>query len=862
MAQYTPMIEQYLRIKAQHKDAFLFFRLGDFYELFFDDAIKAAQELEITLTKRGGQDPIPMCGVPHHSADLYISKLIDKGYKIAICEQMEDPQQAKGIVRREVIQVITPGTVMDNSMIDEKKNNFISAISFFNKDQFGLATSDITTGESRVTLISGGWEALVTELSTLKPREIILSPTSDMSFQNKVMTHFPVVISYEDKTDVGLEFQRVIAHLDEEKLVTTFGRLLNYLLRTQKRSLDHLQTVQVYNVNQFLKIDSYSKRNLELLDTIRDQDRKGSLVWLLDKTVTAMGGRELKQWIERPLIQKNEIERRLNMLESFKEHFILREEIREILKQIYDLERLAGKISFGSINARDLIQLKQSLVQVPKLIQSCSQLNCPDINELISRLPSFTDLTALLGRALLDDPAPTLKEGGIIRDGYHEELDTYREITKNGKTWIKELEQNEREATGIKSLKIGFNRVFGYYIEITKANLHLLPEGRYERKQTLANSERYITKELKEIETKMLEAEEKMHDLEYTLFLQLRDKVKESINDFQFVAKRISEIDVLQGLAIVSEEHHYVRPSFHETDLQIKNGRHPVVEKVLLDTHYVENDIQLNKEEYMLLITGPNMSGKSTYMRQLALIAIMAQMGSFVPADEAILPIFDQIFTRIGAADDLVSGQSTFMVEMLETNYALANATERSLILLDEIGRGTSTYDGMALAQAIIEYIHNEIGAKTLFSTHYHELTVLEDHLPHLKNIHVKAIEENDEVVFLYKVHPGAADKSYGIHVAKLAELPQLLIERARALLQTFEALSNKEISASHESMQEERQTSQLSFFEESLIENESVEGSIIQELTNINLLEMTPLEAMNSLYELQEKAKATLKKR
>lgn len=855
-------MKQYLSIKAKHKDAFLFFRLGDFYELFFDDAIKAAQELEITLTKRGGQDPIPMCGVPHHSADFYISKLIDKGYKIAICEQMEDPEHAKGIVKREVVQIITPGTVMNSSMIDEKENNFISAISFFDDDQYGLATSDITTGESRVTLITGGWEALVTELTVLNPRELIVPTEGEESFQNKLGEQLHVVLSYEDDTTIGQEFERVIHNLNEEKLVESFGRLLNYLLRTQKRSLDHLQAADVYSVDQFLKIDSYSKRNLELLDTIRDQDRKGSLVWLLDKTVTAMGSRQLKQWIERPLIQHIQIEKRLNILESFTNQFFPREEIREILKDIYDLERLAGKISFENINARDLIQLKQSLIQVPKLIQSCTQLNCRDLTDLVQDLPSFTDLTTLLGQALLDDPAPTLQEGGIIRDGYHEELDAYREVRTNGKTWIKELEQREREATGIKSLKVGFNRVFGYYIEITKANLHLLQEGRYERKQTLANSERYITEELKEIERKMLEAEEKMHTLEYTLFQQLRDQVKEYINDLQLLAKRISKIDVLQGLAVVSEEHHYVRPSFHENELMIKNGRHPVVEKVLTHSQYVENDIELNEQQHMLLITGPNMSGKSTYMRQLALTVIMAQMGSFVPADEAVLPIFDQVFTRIGAADDLVSGQSTFMVEMLETNYALANATKQSLILLDEIGRGTSTYDGMALAQSIIEHIHNEIGAKTLFSTHYHELTVLEDDLPRLKNVHVKAVEENDEVVFLYKVHAGAADKSYGIHVAKLAELPERLIERAQTILTTFEAAANEELSVTKEASQRVDQVGQLSFFQVPSLENPDASLKVLREITKLNILEMTPLDAMNTLYTLQEKAKAELKKR
>lgn len=857
-AHYTPMIQQYLRIKAQYHDAFLFFRLGDFYELFFDDAVKAAQELEITLTKRdgGSNQPVPMCGVPHHSADHYIARLIDKGYKVAICEQMEDPKQAKGVVKREVTQLITPGTIMDSTKIDAKQNNYIAAISPFCDQTIAVAFCDLTTGESRCTKITGGWESAHQEILASEARELVIPSSIYNEIEQRAQNHF--TLSIEDETKIPEAFSSIVADVIEDKLLVVLGRLFNYLTRTQKRALDHLQPVTVYERDTFLKMDLSSKKNLELLSVMRGGRKKGSLLWLLDKTVTAMGGRLLKQWLDRPLVEQKMIEKRLDMLECLHNNFFVRETLREQLREVYDLERLAGKISFGSANPRDLLQLKQSLEQIPHIVHTIKQLESEDFDHFISNVPSFTKMTRKLADALLDDPAVTLKEGGIIRPGYSKELDDYRDIQTNGKDWLKQLEQAEKKETGIKSLKIGYNKVFGYYIEVTKANLHLLPEGRYERKQTLANAERYVTAELKEMEAKILQAEEKIIDLEYELFVQLREEVKNDIPALQLLAKKISEIDVLQSLAQVSEEQHYTRPAFNPTEIAIKNGRHPVVEKVLTDSQYVENDIHMDENKQILLITGPNMSGKSTYMRQLAQTAVMAQIGCFVPADEAVLPIFDQVFTRIGASDDLIAGQSTFMVEMLETNHALANATANSLILLDEIGRGTSTYDGMALAQSIIEHIHDHIGAKTLFSTHYHELTALEHQLPRLHNVHVQAIEEDERIVFLHKVQDGAADKSYGIQVAQLAELPESVIARAQTILNQLE-----EEMTILPTKQTDRKTAahgeQLSFFAvdyDSETNQHHQEKQVCREIADMDILDMTPLEALNTLYQLQKRIK------
>jgi len=854
MKQYTPMIQQYLQVKAEYQDAFLFFRLGDFYEMFFDDAVKASKELEITLTSRdgGGDERIPMCGVPYHSAPHYIEQLIDRGYKVAICEQTEDPKQAKGVVKREVVQLITPGTLMEGKHLHDKENNYIATFSSF-KDSFGLSYADLSTGETKTTF-ANHFDDVLNELSSLQVKEIVVSSIIEEAFLLKIKERLNVTISNEDEIQILELFQPLLAKINNENLQTTTARLFNYLYKTQKRSLDHLQPVELYQLQHYMKIDFFSKRNLELTETIRTKGKKGSLLWLLDETMTAMGGRLLKQWIDRPLINKHEIEQRLRMVETFIHHYFERQEIRELLKQVYDLERLSGRVAFGNVNARDLVQLKKSLQQIPYLKAIIRKLNSDEAQKLSEKLDPCMEVADLLEQSLLEQPPISVKEGNMIKDGYNEQLDQYRDASRNGKSWIAQLERDERERTGIKSLKVGYNRIFGYYIEVTRANLHLLKDDRYERKQTLANAERFITPELKEKEALILQAEEKIVDLEYDLFQQIREFVKSYIPRLQSLARTVSEIDVLQSFATVSEERHYVKPEFSDNrSLMIKEGRHPVVEKVMNRQSYVPNGCDMNEERELLLITGPNMSGKSTYMRQIALTAILAQIGCFVPAEEATLPIFDQIFTRIGAADDLISGQSTFMVEMLEAKNAITNATKDSLILFDEIGRGTSTYDGMSLAQAMIEYIHHRIGAKTLFSTHYHELTILENELTKLKNVHVSAIEQNGKVVFLHKVKEGAADESYGIHVAELAELPRELIERAKEILLAFEK-KDKPLN-----VQTQQAGTQLSFFDVPVEEKSTVsskEKQVIHVLENLNLLEMTPLQALNQLYELQKKLK------
>ncbi|ARP42292.1 DNA mismatch repair protein MutS [Geobacillus thermodenitrificans] len=906
MPSYTPMIQQYLHIKAQYPDAFLFFRLGDFYEMFFDDAIKAAQELEITLTSRdgGGDERVPMCGVPYHSAQGYIEQLVEKGYKVAICEQVEDPKTAKGVVRREVVQLVTPGTLMEGKGLTEKENHYLATLTPFADSTYGLAYADLSTGEVRLTLLSS-WEETGNELHAIGAREIVISSDSAEEWVRELKERYGAAISYEDETWLRDEWSSVAGHVTQEKLRVTVARLLHYLVRTQKRQLDHLQPAELYQVDQYMKMDRHSKLHLELVETVRSKGRKGSLLWLLDETVTAMGGRLLKQWLDRPLIDQRAIERRLDFVETLKTSYFERHELRDRLRDVYDIERLVGRIAYGNANARDLVQLKKSLSQVPSLRQTVSGLPLTEVDELVGRLDPCEELVDLLERAIQEQPPLSIKEGNIIKDGYDERLDRYRDASRNGKAWIAELEAKEREVTGIKSLKVGYNRVFGYYIEVTKPNLPLIPEGRYERKQTLANAERFITAELKEKEALILEAEEKSVELEYELFVAIREQVKEYIPRLQTLAKAIAELDVLQALATVSDERRYVRPQFStERVLAIEGGRHPVVEKVLGAQTYVPNDCYMNREREMLLITGPNMAGKSTYMRQVALTAIMAQIGCFVPAERAVLPIFDQVFTRIGAADDLSAGQSTFMVEMLEARRAITHATQNSLILFDEIGRGTSTYDGMALAQAMIEYIHDHIGAKTLFSTHYHELTALESSLERLCNVHARAVEENGKVVFLHQIADGPADRSYGIHVAELAGLPISLIERARDILAKLEQSSgngsleqgigeeagrengslmeaasqqqseleltvgsaaDRVVEQSVERQAEHRASAgneatfeQLSMFPDLApapveLHLSSKEKKALAALKEVNLLEMTPLEALNKLYELQK---------
>ncbi|WP_428908588.1 DNA mismatch repair protein MutS [Niallia sp. Krafla_26] len=879
MAGYTPMIQQYLQVKANYQDAFLFFRLGDFYEMFFEDAIKASQELEITLTGRegGGDERIPMCGIPYHSASSYIEKLVERGFKVAICEQVERPEEAKGVVRREVVQLITPGTMMEGKGITDKENNYIASINHFEDQTFSLAYTDISTGESKVTLLHD-FDDVINEIALIGAKELVVASSFIDQWKKQINDRFVMTISIEEDVEIKDEYHSLLKEVTEKKLQNTSARLFNYLHRTQKRSLEHLQPVKTYKIYHYMKIDYFSKRNLELTETIRSKGKKGSLLWLLDETKTAMGGRLLKQWIDRPLIDPSAIHARHDLVETLIKAYFERQEIREMLKEVYDLERLAGRVAFGNVNARDLVQLKRSLQQIPYIRQIVQQLGHEEALKLADGMDSCGEVTDILERAIVENPPISIKEGNIIQDGYNEDLDRYRDASRNGKTWIAQLEREEREKTGIKSLKVGYNRVFGYYIEVTKANLHLLEEGRYERKQTLTNAERFITPELKEKEALILQAEEKSMDLEYELFTEIREHVKEYIPKLQTLAKIVSQLDVLQCFATISEERSFVRPVFStERQMIIREGRHPVVEKVMSLDRYVPNDCVMNKEREILLITGPNMSGKSTYMRQIALAAILAQIGCFVPAQEAVLPIFDQVFTRIGAADDLVSGQSTFMVEMMEAKNAIANATKDSLILFDEIGRGTSTYDGMALAQAIIEYIHNHIGAKTLFSTHYHELTVLEKELENLKNVHVSAMEQNGKVVFLHKIKEGPTDKSYGIHVAKLADLPSELISRANEILASLEKGNkhpNQDTSINEQRIGRDTETTnkgedqsvieeqQLSFFadQQPIVKKQDhltvKEKTIIEKIRDLDILDMTPMEAMNILYELHKKSK------
>lgn len=844
----TPMMEQYLSIKANYQDAFLFYRLGDFYEMFYEDAIKAAQILELTLTSRNrnADDPIPMCGVPYHAAQGYIDTLIEQGYKVAICEQVEDPKTAKGMVKREVVQLVTPGTVMDAKGLAAKDNNFLTALNF-DGDTYGFAYVDLSTGELKAAILPDE-EAVLNEASALQTKEIVFTSEITEELKKTLQERLNLVFSSQMEMTDNAEFQFLTSELKEatEKEVT--GKLLCYLAETQKRSLAHIQKAESYQPDHYLKMDYYSKFNLELAQSIRTGKKQGTLLWLLDETKTAMGGRLLKQWLDRPLIQNKQITLRQEMVQSLLDSYFERADLQAALTKVYDLERLAGRVAFGNVNGRDLLQLKTSLMQVPQIRNLLSGINNGAWNDLLLDLEPMDDLVALIEQAINEEAPLAITEGNVIKDGFNAQLDQYRLAMRNGKQWLAELEASEREATGIKNLKVGFNRVFGYYIEITKANLANLAEGRYERKQTLANAERFITPELKKLETQILEAEEKSVDLEYQLFLAVREEIKKAISRLQKLAKAISATDVLQSFATIAERYQYVRPAMNNRqELAIKEGRHPVVEKVLGHQEYIPNSITMDRETLILLITGPNMSGKSTYMRQLALTVIMAQMGSFVPAQSANLPIFDRIFTRIGASDDLIAGQSTFMVEMMEANQALRHATPNSLILFDELGRGTATYDGMALAQAIIEYIHKVVKAKTLFSTHYHELTVLDEALPQLRNIHVGAVEKDGEVVFLHKMMEGAADKSYGIHVAKIAGLPTDLLERAATILQHLET---QETTVTTPASKVSEEVEQISLFQEVSTE----ELGVIDTLKKLDLLDTTPREALNILYELKKR--------
>lgn len=851
--EHTPMMKQYLSIKENYPDAFLFFRLGDFYELFFEDAEKAARLLEITLTSRNknSKEQIPMAGVPHHSAQGYTDRLIDMGYKVAICEQVEDPKLAKGMVKREVVQVITPGTVMQGDSVDENKNNYLTAL--VERDgKLQLAYIDLTTGELKVSQLQSQ-EAVLNELGGLDAREVVFESGQLIEMQSVLKDYLNILISIPKETELNAELNEYMQKVDKE-LQPVVKQLLLYVQETQMRTLDHIQTPQVYEPEHFLVYGQNVRRNLELVTSLRDHSRKGTLLWLLDQTKTAMGGRQLRQWLEKPLILSSEIKMRQNQVENLMNHFFERADLVEALSRVYDLERLVGKISFGTANARDLIQLKRSLEQIPYLKEILKLMNEDHVwDQTIENLDEVPEVYEMIERAIQEDPPISITEGDVIKTGYNNQLDEYLDAMKNGKKWLLDLEARERQLTGINNLKIGFNKVFGYFIEITRSHLDKIEEGRYERKQTLVNSERFITDELKEMESKILEAEEKSQALEYELFIQIRQEVKKYGRRLQKLAQTVASIDVLQSFAKVSEENHYVRPVIHTDSQNVKivQGRHPVVEHVMEETEYVPNDIYLDDETNILLITGPNMSGKSTYMRQFALTVILAQMGCFVPAEHAELPIFDKIFARIGAMDDLIAGQSTFMVEMTETNQALVHATKNSLLLFDEIGRGTATYDGMALAEAIIEHVHEKIGAKTLFSTHYHELTALENRLESLKNVHVGAVEEDGELIFLHQVQPGTADRSYGVQVAKLAGLPASLLERATVILERLEKNKDEifDSNTSH-SVKEEKEDLQLTLFDDQLSQKER---EIIEAIKDLEIGTTNPLQALNLLYEFKE---------
>ena len=738
----SPMMLQYINIKENYMDVILFFRLGDFYEMFFEDAILASRELELTLTGKnaGLEDRIPMCGVPHHSANLYIEKLVEKGYKVAICEQIEDPKEAKGVVKREVLQVISKGTMMNSEFLDEKSNNYIGNIIDLNYI-YVICYADISTGELNALFLEKNEDRMLQEILSLGLNEIIVKNEFDKNLLNILKNKYKKNISIYDLDEDTNLYKKIYDDISDDRYLIAIKHLLSYLINTQKRSLTHLQKVKIINNNKYLKMDIHTKRNLELTESLRLKSRNYSLLWLLDKTKTAMGSRMLKNWIENPLVDINQINNRYDIIEKLLEEFILKEDLKSLLFEVYDLERLCGRISYGNTNGRDLLQLKNSLKVLPNIKAILKDLN------FYKNIETLDDLYNLLLTSIDDDAPITIKEGGIIKQGYNNELDELKINRSSGKDFVIKMEQEERNRTGIKNLKVGYNKVFGYYIEVSKGNVSLIKdEYNYERKQTLANCERYITPLLKEKEAMILGAEEKIINLEYNLFIEIRDKVRTYINRIQEIAKVIAEIDVLQSLATISEENNYVRPILQtKREIFIKDNRHPVVEKVLDET-FVPNDIIMDENTDILVITGPNMAGKSTYMRELVITVIMAQIGSFVPAKECRIPIFDKIFTRIGASDDLVSGDSTFMVEMKEANTALSNATQNSLIIFDELGRGTATYDGLSLAQSIIEYIHDKIKCKTLFSTHYHELTKLEEHFKRLKNVHVSALEENGKI--------------------------------------------------------------------------------------------------------------------
>lgn len=831
---YSPMMMQYLGIKEQNKDSIVMFRLGDFYEMFFDDAMIVSKELELALTGKnaGAKERVPMCGVPFHSARGYIQKLVDNGHKVAIVEQLTDPGK-KGIVERGVVQIVTPGTIFDESMT-KNKNNYIACMMIFDF-VYTLAFCDITTGEFQVINIDKKDHLLNNQLASMEVKEIVVKSDCTYNFNDSIM------VSHYDNETFNEKYRDIFHNIKDLKEIKVSTLLLNYLIETQKRDLEHLQMIEEINNQDFMTMDLYTKKSLELTENSKDHEKYGSLFWLLDMTKSAMGARLLKNYIDRPLLKKEAIEERLDIVEIFTQQFIQRESIKEILKEIYDLERLSSRIAFGNINARDLKWIASSLKVLPELKQQLYSFNEPLTDQLANQIIDLSHITKLIDDAIIDNPPLTIKEGNIIKDHFNEELDELRYLRDHGKQWLVDFEQKEREKTGIKNLKVGYNRVFGYYIEVTKGSLDLVKdEFEYTRKQSLSNAERFITPELKDMESKILSAQDKIQKLEYVLFTQVRNEIKKEVHLIQDVSKIIARVDVYQSLAMLASENSYVRPVFNDQKIMdIKEGRHGVIEKVMGHGKYVPNDVSIDENSPVVLITGPNMGGKSTYMRQVALIVIMAQIGSFVPAKYANLTIFDQIFTRIGASDDLISGQSTFMVEMLEANNALRFASEKSLILFDEIGRGTATFDGMAIAQAMIEYIASEIHCMTLFSTHYHELTFLEDKGLGIQNVHASARVDNDHLVFEYLIKKGRSNKSYGVNVAKLAKLPDEVINRANLVLETLEE-NNVE-----DCLIEEKQVQ--------VIEKES---EVEKYLKTIDPMALSPLDALSTLIELKKLVK------
>ena len=881
MAALTPMMQQYMAIKEQYKDCILFYRLGDFYEMFYDDALTASRELEITLTGKncGQEERAPMCGVPYHAVDVYLNKLVAKGYKVAICEQAEDPKQAKGIVKREVIRIVTPGTNLSQQALDEGRNNYLMCLVYDN-NQFGLAITDISTGDFYTTEVATLKE-LYDEIHRFSPSEIICNDSFYMSGASlddfKDRLHVSVSTLDTWYMDEAVSVQKIKEHFKVASLdglgladfpsgTLAVGALLLYLYETQKNTLDNLTKITPYRSGGYMIIDSATNRNLELIETLREKQKKGSLLWVLDKTKTAMGARLMRNWIEQPLIEKKKITARQDAVEELYNDMITREEIREYLNAVYDLERLVTRISYRTANPRDLIAFKTSLGMIPPVKQLLSQAKSAELKEIDERMDCLEDIYDLIEKSIQDEPPIMIREGGMIKEGYNEDVDKFRLSRTEGKTWLAELEAREKEKTGIKNLRVRYNKVFGYYLEVTNSYKELVPED-WTRKQTLANAERYITPELKELEDMILGAEDKLSALEYDLYCEVRDSIGEQVVRIQETAKAIAHLDVLASLACVAQSNDYVRPSINTKGvIDIQGGRHPVVEKMNNNQMFIDNDTYLdNKNHRISIITGPNMAGKSTYMRQSALIVLMAQIGSFVPAKSANIGIVDRIFTRVGASDDLASGQSTFMVEMTEVANILRNATSRSLLILDEIGRGTSTFDGLSIAWAVVEHISNPklLGAKTLFATHYHELTELEGKLDSVNNYCIAVREQGDDIIFLRKIIRGGADKSYGIQVARLAGVPDSVIDRAKEIASWLE---ETDVTDKAKNLQVRTSTKKKEVVREaapaekqmSLFDIYPADHPVLKELAGLDVSNMTPIQALNTLYELQKRLKET----